>query len=112
MPTNLTLKANEGSTYIITGVFKDAAGTNTELYNSTYSLLDENGNIVNSIEDEAFATSGGEYDFVFTGDDLYIGTQGKVRYLKTEGQYNSDEGNGLWLRDTAKFNIEDLKGVP
>lgn len=111
MATTLTLKANEGSTYVITATFKDEALATVDLSNSTYSLLDQNGAVVNSIEDKSFTSSGGEYDFVFTGADLYIGTQATERTLYIVGQYDSSLGNGLYLRDNVTFTITDLLGV-
>lgn len=113
MPTTLTTKATEESTYVITAAFTDEDGSAVTPKDGTvWSLYDRGGNVINSRQDVAIvaATS---VDIVLSGDDLQITgvSDDGVRKLTIEGTYDSSLGSDLPLNDECTFSIEDLVGV-
>jgi hypothetical protein len=111
MPTTLTTKAVEKSTYIISCAFKDAAGDAVVPDSITWTLTDENGNVVNDREDVA-PTPAESIDIVLSGDDLAVlANTSDLRIVTIEWVYDSTEGNNLPGKDEARFRIVDLKNV-
>lgn len=109
MPTTITTKAVEQSTYVVTVAFTDEDGDAVTPTAAAWSLRDGNGAIVNSREDVS-ATPGTSIDIVLQGDDLNA-DDGLARILTVEATYNSDLGTGLPLKDEVTFTIDDLIGV-
>ena len=109
----LTLKAIEGSTYIINAAFTDEDGSAAALKTgSTWSLTDTAGNIINSREDQTITAGSTDVDIVLTCADLLIGTNAEERIIYIDGTYDSTLGNDLCLKDEAHFFITDLVNVP
>jgi len=116
MATELEEIAREESTYIITCAFvdEDDDAVTPDADTITWSLMDTNGNIINSREDVAIASLS-SIDVVLSGDDLAIQTGetgGFVsRRFLVKAVFDSDAGNNLPLRDEAIFSLENLTGV-
>jgi len=117
MPTKLSEKAIEGSTFAIKTDFavkddpSDEVGTpfipNAGL---VWSLVDKDGSIVNDRIDEPL-TPAESVTIVLKGDDLAL-TGGPVRrYVIVRGTFNGVLGNNLPLVDEVSFQIENLKGA-
>ena len=110
MPSVLSTKAVDKSTYIITAAFTDEddnAATPTAL---TWTLTDDSGTVINSREDVEVESPSSSEEIVLSGADLDVG-DGSVRILTVEGTYNSDAGTGLPLKEQVRFTIEDLTAV-
>lgn len=109
MPTNLTTKAQEESSYTITASFTDEDGTAVTPTSATWTLSDTYGNTINSRAAEVI-TPDTSVDITLTGDDLAISETGAVikRILTVEAVYDSTYGTGLTLKDTATFQVDNL----
>ena len=124
MPSILTTKAVEGSTYIISATFTDDSGSAVTPGSIAYTLTTENGYIVNSLENEA-VTPGTSVDIVLSGDDLQIlnGESKTVvtingekfnqvnRHCTIEWVYDSNAGQDLPGKDVAIFPLIDLTAI-
>lgn len=116
MPTRLTVRAVEQSTFVVTAAFTDETGA-AVVPNSglTWSLYARVGSppvdtVVNSRDQVAIA-SAASVDIVLSGDDLaLVAGQSKTRYVLVEGTYSSTLGT-LPLKDEVSFEIDDLVGV-
>ena len=112
MPTALSLKAVEQSTYIITASFTDEAGNSVTPDSLKWSLVDRKKRIVNNRKDVEITSLDTSIDIVLSGDDIAIDGDGEVeRWIVVEGTYTSDAGSGLPFRDQASFRISNLKSV-
>jgi hypothetical protein len=115
MPTTLTLKANEQSTYAVDATFKDEQG-NLVVPNAglAWTLSDENGNVANSRSAVAI-TPASTVTIVLHGADLAIGGSsglvGARRRLLIAGTYSSTLGSGLEIKDEITFDINDFVKV-
>lgn len=114
MPTEITnVNAVEKSTFIITIAFTDDDGNSVAPATMVWSLVDTNGEVINDRDQVEITDPDNREDIVLTGDDLVI-TESRSqvpRWLVFEGTYNSDAGNGLYLKDQVKFYIDNLKKV-
>jgi len=110
MPTDLTTRAVEESTFIVTATFTDEDDDYVSPNSLTWTLTDGDGNIVNSREDVVVSSPSTSEDFVLTGDDLVVAGS-SVRILTLEADYNSDAGSGLKLKDQVQFFIHNLPAV-
>ena len=122
MPTTLTEIAKEKSTYIITLTFQDEDGNAVVPASVSWSLTDDNNNIINGLSGQSETPASTVY-VVLSGDDLQIsstetqlprvGNRNTVmRHLVVEATYDSvTYGSGLNLNDEAVFQLEDLKKV-
>lgn len=116
MPTKLSEKAVEGSTFTVRAEFNEVLpdGTKTPFVpNSplTWSLRDKDGNVINSKSAEPLvpATS---VDIVMMGADLALTDNHPVkRFVTVTGTYNGLAGNDLPLIDEVSFQIVNLVGV-
>lgn len=110
----LTIPAIERATYAIQVSFTDETGAavvpNAGL---TWTLLKSDGSIVNGRANVAVA-SASTITIVLHGDDLALtaGERSKSRTVLIQGTYNSTLGTNLEIKDTVKFPIVDLLGVP
>ena len=113
MPTTLTTKATEQSTYIITAAFTDDAGAEvTPKAGLNWTLTDSSGTVVNSRENVSIAAPAASVDIVLSANDLAVSSGADlVRYLTIEGTYDSDAGSDLPIKDQVKFAIADLVAV-
>lgn len=110
MPTTLTTKACDKSTYKVTLAFKDAAGAAVIPTAITWTLMDVDGTVVNSRSAVAVSVPAASVDIVLSGEDLDY-ADGEVRRLLVQATYTSTEGTGLPLKDEIVFSINDLVGV-
>jgi len=109
MPTELTVRAVEGSTYVVTAAFTDEDENDVTPNELTWTLTDRYGNTINEREDEEI-TPDTSVDIVLTGDDLQVSDDEKVTVLTVtvEGTYNSDLGNNLPIKDKCTFPVDGL----
>jgi hypothetical protein len=110
MPTVLSTKAIDKSTYVVTATFTDEDDNAVAPQTLTWTLTDESGTVINSREDVDVSSPGTSEDFVLSGDDLAV-ADGSTRLLTIEATYNSDAGSDLPIRDQVRFTIEDLTAV-
>lgn len=122
MPTTLTEIAQEKSTYLITFNFLDEDGDPVVPATATWSLTDDSGNIMNSLENEAL-TPASTITVALSGDDLQVGSSETTlprvgnrntvrRHIVVEATYDSViYGAGLNLNDEAVFELENLRKV-
>jgi len=110
MPSTLTTRAVEGSTYIVTAAFEDEDENAVTPNDLTWTLTDRHGNVINDREDEVI-TPDTSVDIVLTGDDLQVGDDERATVLTVtiEGTYDSDAGTDLELKDSTTFPIDGLK---
>ena len=111
MPTNLSDRALEEGTYIVTATFTDEDDASVIPDSITWTLTDKNGTVINSREDVSVATPATAVDIVLSGDDLAVTSTGTLRILTVEAVYDSDAGLDLPLKDEARFHVTDLKNV-
>ena len=114
MPTELTTKAAEEGTYIITAAFTDEDGTAIAPVTATWTLTDAAGSVINSRLDVAITSPTSSEEIVLSGNDLSLqsGESGEVlRFLTIKGTYDSDAGSGLTLKGQARFVLSDLIAV-
>ena len=112
MPTNLTTRAQEESSYTITAAFTDEDGSAVTPSSVTWTLTDTYGNVINS-RSGVSVTPGTSVDITLSGDDLAISESGDFinRILTVEAVYDSSYGTDLPLKDSATFQIDNLKAV-
>lgn len=112
MPTDLTIKAIEESTYVITASFTDEddnpVAPNAGL---KWHLTDLDRNIINNREDVAIA-SATTITVVLKGNDLALSSDIEKRIFTIEGNYDSTLGTGLPLKDEARFDVVSLTYYP
>jgi hypothetical protein len=114
MPTVITdTKAPEEGTYIVTAKFRDEDGNLVAPKTMNWSLIDEDGSVVNSQEDNSISSPQDTENIVLKGEDLALtdGRSEEARYVVFEGTYDSTLGNDLPLNDQIKFYIVNLKKV-
>ena len=124
MATKLTEVAREGGTYPVTVALTDENGDTVTPISMIWSLTDENGVIINSLDEIDFEVNNGagavgvlsaSMIIVLNGDSIAISSDLigiKVsRYLLVEGTFTSDLGIGLPFRDTVKFDVENLPKI-
>lgn len=109
MPTKLTVRAVEGSTYIVTAAFTDEDGNAVTPNTLTWTLTDRYGNVINERDGETI-TPGTSVDIVLTGADLQVDDDEKATVLTVtiEGAYNSTYGNDLSIKDSCTFPVDGL----
>jgi len=113
MPTTLTIKAEEESTYIIRVTFKDEDGNAVVPDTIYWKLTDSDGNVINSRDVESVVVAS-TIDITLSGDDLAVVTgkgSNKKRVLTIWGLYDSDVGYNLPYKDACKFFLKDLTAV-
>jgi len=109
--TELTTKAKEESTYTIQAVITDEDDNALTPNSLTWTLLDLYGNVINEREDVEL-TPASTVSITMSGDDLAVtAANGTKRRLLLEGDYDSDYGEGLPLKEQVEFEIEELVGI-
>jgi hypothetical protein len=93
---------NEESTVYITVTFYDKDGTATAPDSVTWTLTDEEGNIINEREDVEIDTPESSEEIKLSGNDLKSSDSFK-RVLTVESVLNGDP-----LKEEGRFNIGDL----
>ncbi len=111
MPTNLDITANEQGTIVVRAAFTDEDGDAVVPASSVaWTLTDTSGNEIATGTESAAAS----VDIVLSGSNLALqtGESGTVeRLILVETTYNSTLGNGLPLKKSGAFLIEDLAAV-
>lgn len=111
MPTEITTKANEGSTFIVTAAFTDEDDAAVVPDSITWTLTDDVGDVVNSRSAVSVATPAASIDIVLSGADLTVSSERRRRFLAIEAVYDSDAGNNLPLVEELTFLIDDYSGI-
>lgn len=116
MPTKLSEKAVEGSTFTIRAEFNEVlpdGSKNPIVPNSplTWSLRDKDGAVINDRIAETLVPAV-EVDIVLFGADLELRDNHPLkRFVIITGTYNGLAGSDLPLIDEASFQIQNLVGV-
>jgi hypothetical protein len=113
--TYLTEEADEESSYFVTASFEDEDGDATTPDSITYSLTDEYGTVINSLEDEV-VTPASSITIVLTGDDLSIQSSERKKEMATRlvtivAQYDSQLQNNISLTGVAIFPLRNHRKV-
>jgi len=117
MPTEWSISeaVNEKGTAVIEVRFVDEDGQAVTPKTGTYTLTDDEGNVVNSRQDVAISNLASSVNIVLSGDDLQIssGFSGSAdwRILTVEITYDSNYGTDLPQKDTLKFAVNNLTAV-
>jgi len=103
--------AIEGGTYVISAQFSDELGVTMVPTTVTWTLLDMDGDVINSRSDVS-ATAATTINIVLSGNDLAMedNDSGK-RLVLVEATYTSSYGAGLPLKKEYPFTIDRLTGV-
>lgn len=115
MPTKLSEKATEGSTFAIKADFIERTEGGdlpfTPKTGLSWSLKDKDGKIINNKLDVVLVPAP-SVDIVLSGNDLaLLGNHPVRRYVTIRGTYDSVFGNDLPLIDEVSFQIKNLVGV-
>lgn len=116
MPTKLSDKAVEGSSFTIRATFNEIVdGVKSPIVPNSglkWSLSEKDGTPVNGKTDQPL-TPASTVDIVLTGNDLAVpGNYPKRLYVTVEGTYNGVAGNNLPIIDEASFQVFNLVGQP
>lgn len=115
MPTVITTRAIEESTFVVSVSFFDEGGDAVVPNSATWSLLDLDGNIINNRDGVTIIPLASTVSIVLSGDDLAINPldqQNQWRRLLVDAVYDSDLGLGLPLADELQFKVSNLVGKP
>ena len=112
----LVEQASEEGTYIVNvEVYDDSVPASLIVpVTLSWTLSDNNGNVVNSLEDVAVVAPTNSNYVVLSGDDLQILDNGakETRIFSVKGTYDSqDFGNDLPFTGSARFEIRNLKVI-
>jgi len=115
MPTILTEKAVELSTYAVNVSFYDESSVAVEPNSLYWTLSDPDGSVINAQSMTAITSVQASVDIVMASLDLQISsgsTQAEEdRVLTIQGNYNSSLGNALPLNDRVKFKVINLSAL-
>jgi hypothetical protein len=108
----LAEEAIERSTYVVTLSFSDEEGVPVAPSSLTWTLTDASGAVVNE-RAAVSITPAVTVNVILTDEDLAMlgGMDTGDRYLLVEGEYTSNLGSGLALRDEVKFSVRNLVKV-
>ena len=107
MPTKLTTKAIEKSTYIVNAAFEDENENPVTPAAVNWTLTDEYGGTIAT----GTIVPSTAVDIVLSGDDLALPLTNKpTRLLLVEGTYVSNLGE-LPYKDVARFEIDPIRAV-
>jgi len=109
MPTTLTTRAVDESTYIVNCAFKDENAAPVIPNVITWTLTNDMGTVINARQDVVIAVPAASVDILLSGMDLDY-ADGSARILTIDATYNSPLGSDLPLRESIRFLIEDLVG--
>lgn len=116
MPTKLSDKAVEGSSFTVRAAFNEvvAGGRSPVVPNSglKWSLTDKDGNPVNGKTDQPLTPAAVVDIFISSGDLAIPGDYPIMLFVTVEGTYNGVVGNNLPIVDEASFQVYNLKGQP
>lgn len=105
MPSQLTTKAIDQSTYLVTaGTFTDESGTAVTPKTFTWTLTNAAGEVINS-RSAVSETPAGTVKILLSGNDLKR-SDGKSRIVAITYTYDSSLGSDLTSIDTVFFGLE------
>lgn len=107
---SIATKPNEESTAKITVSFTDESGASVTPSAATWSLLDGDGNVVNS-RNAVSLTPAASISWAIYGADLAITNGDTKRVILIEATYDSDLGSDLPFKENIHFQIQDLTGL-
>jgi hypothetical protein len=106
------MAAIEEGTYVITARFTDENGAAEIPTAITWSLLDLDGNVINSRNKVVIAAPATTVTVVLSGNDLSLtASDSRDRRFLVEATYTSTLGAGLPLKKEYNFSIDGLVGV-
>lgn len=117
MPTKLSQKAVEGSTFTIVVEFNERLpdGTRTPIVPNSglvWRLSDRYGNVINERLDVPIDPPAQSVMITLSGNDLKtFSGKNTRRFVTIEGTYNGVAGNNLPLVEETSFQIENLVGL-
>ena len=111
MPVDLRESVPEEGTCVITTEFEDEDSNPVIPTAITWTLTDDEGNVVNSRENIAVGVPAASIDILLYADDVQIGVFGTVRRLLVQATYDSVLGSNLPLKGECYFTIENLTKV-
>jgi hypothetical protein len=111
MPTKLTEKAIERSTFVILVSFYDTQGSAVTPTAANWTLTDRDGNVVNGRANVDVLALGTEITILLKGDDLQVLPSGVTRILTIEAYYDSVLGTGLPVKDECRFEVHNLARI-
>ena len=105
----LTVTATESSTYIVNATFTDEEGDPLTPTSLTWTLTDDEGNVINSRSAVVVSSPASSNDIVLSGDDLDPGDSEQADLIfTTNATYNSSLGSGLPLVAQCKIPVSGL----
>ena len=104
--TKLTTNAIDESTYKLEVTCTDSAGSTVVPGSGTWTMTNEDGDVVNSREDVELSVAT-TMTIVLSGDDIAF-ADGRKRVITFSITYSSDEGSNLPLREEVWFEITNL----
>ena len=118
MASKISIRAQEGSTFVIKADFVEKTSNGgegipiTPNEGLTWSLTDVNGVTINDRLDVPLVPAE-SVNIVLSGNDLALSGGYPVRrYVTIEGTYDSILGANLKLKDEVSFQIENLVAIP
>jgi hypothetical protein len=109
------IEVNQRSTIAFTSSFFDRNGDPVTPTAITWTLVDQDGTVINNRLDVDISPPAQEVTVAIGGDDtdLVASTDNGNRRFTIEALYNSvDLGNDLPINDEQGFRVVDLQGVP
>jgi hypothetical protein len=110
MPTTLTTRAIDKSTYVINCAFTDENGAPVIPESISWTLTNDVGTVINSRTSVDIAVPAASVDIVLSGEDLDY-TDGAARVLTVNAVYDSSLGSNLPLKDSVRFMVSNLVAV-
>ena len=114
MPTKLTEYAVERSTFAVTAAFTDEDGDAVTPSAITWTLCNEQGAIINSLQDQVVSSPAASITIVLSGADLQIlneDNESETRHLEVSATYDSALGSDLPSNERAEFKVINLKAL-
>ena len=107
------IEVNQRSTIAFTSSFFDRAGDPVTPTSITWTLVDQDGNVINDRLNVVITPTAEEVTVVIGGDDtdLDSATDNGSRRFTIKALYDSDLGSDLPLNDEQGFLIADLTGI-
>lgn len=106
--------AEAGGSFAVKWTFKESNGTAPTVLSLTYTLMDIDENIMNSLQDVAVAAPTAEETIVLSGADLDMSDETnaeETRILLIEATYDpEDGGDPVPLKEWAQFTLVNTPG--
>ena len=112
--THLEQVPEESSVVIVINFFESSEGSSTLVvpYDLSWTLRDEQGNVVNERSGVSLANVGNEASIVLSGNDLTISADyPRILYLLVEGFYDSIYALGVSFKKEIPFKVVNVVGV-